>query len=143
MKVDRLVLALLLVFAIFSCSRKDVLQTQELRINQWKLTVEIADTRETQEKGLMGRDSMAEDHGMLFVYDRDARKSFWMKNTKIPLSLAYIAADGTIREIYDMEPLSTRIVDSKYSVRYVLEVNQGAFDRHGIKVGDKVEFIKP
>ncbi len=143
MKVDRLVLALLLVFAIFSCSRKDVLQTQELRINQWKHTVEIADTRETQEKGLMGRDSMAEDHGMLFVYDRDARKSFWMKNTKIPLSLAYIAADGTIREIYDMEPLSTRIVDSKYSVRYVLEVNQGAFDRHGIKVGDKVEFIKP
>ena len=143
MKINRLVLVLLMGFVIFSCSKKDVLQTQELKINQWKLTVEIADTRETQEKGLMGRDSMAEDHGMLFVYDRDARKSFWMKNTKIPLSLAYIAADGTIREIYDMEPLSTRIVDSKYSVRYVLEVNQGAFDRHGIKVGDKVEFIKP
>ena len=143
MKINRLVLVLLVGFAIFSCSRKDVLQTQELKINQWKLTVEIADTRETQEKGLMGRDSMAEDHGMLFVYDRDARKSFWMKNTKIPLSLAYIAADGTIREIYDMEPLSTRIVDSKYSVRYVLVVNQGAFDRHGLKVGDKVEFIKP
>ena len=143
MKVNRLVLTLLMVFAIFSCNRKDVLQTQELKINQWKLTVEIADTRETQEKGLMGRDSMAEDHGMLFVYDRDSRKSFWMKNTKIPLSLAYIATDGTIREIYDMEPFSTRIVDSKYSVRYVLEVNQGAFDRHGIKAGDKVEFIKP
>ena len=143
MKVNRLVLALLMVFAIFSCSKKDVLETQELRISQWKLTVEIADTRETQEKGLMGRDSMAEDHGMLFVYDRDSRKSFWMKNTRIPLSLAYIATDGTIREIYDMEPLSTRIVDSKYSVRYVLEVNQGAFERHGIKVGDKVEFIKP
>lgn len=143
MKINRLVLVLLVGFAIFSCSRKDVLQIQELKINQWKLTVEIADTRETQEKGLMGRDSMAEDHGMLFVYDRDSRKSFWMKNTRIPLSLAYIATDGTIREIYDMEPLSTRIVDSKYSVRYVLEVNQGAFERHGIKVGDKVEFIKP
>ena len=105
--------------------------------------MEIADTLETQEKGLMGRDSLDEDKGMLFVYDRDARKSFWMKNTKIPLSLAYIATDGTIREIYDMEPLSTKIVDSKYSVRYVLEVNQGAFERHGIKIGDKVEFIKP
>ncbi len=88
----------------------------------------------------MGRDSLDEDRGMLFVYDRDSRKSFWMKNTKIPLSIAYIAADGTIREIYDMEPLSTRIIESKYSVRYALEVNQGAFERHGIKAGDKVVF---
>ena len=85
--------------------------------------MEIADTPETQEKGLMGRESMTEDHGMLFVYDRDSRKSFWMKNTLIPLS--------------------TRIVDSRYSVRYALEVNQGAFQRHGIKEGDKVEFIRP
>ena len=136
-------LALLVVFSTFSCSKSDVLQTKVIRINQWEVTVEIADTREAQEKGLMGRDSMEEDHGMLFVYDRDSRKSFWMKNTTIPLSLAYIATDGTIREIYDMEPLSTRIVDSKYSVRYVLEVNQGAFERHGIKPGDKVEFIGP
>ena len=140
MKIIRPILMLLVVFAIFSCSKKDVLQTQTLKINQWNITVEIADTQETQEKGLMGRDSLDEDHGMLFVYDRDSRKSFWMKNTKIPLSIAYIAADGTIREIYDMEPLSTRIIDSKYSVRYALEVNQGAFERHGIKAGDKVVF---
>ena len=140
MKIIRPILVLLVVFAIFSCSKKDVLQTQTLKINQWNITVEIADTQETQEKGLMGRDSLDEDHGMLFVYDRDSRKSFWMKNTKIPLSIAYIAADGTIREIYDMEPLSTRIIDSKYSVRYALEVNQGAFERHGIKAGDKVVF---
>lgn len=91
----------------------------------------------------MGRENLDENRGMLFVYERDAKKSFWMKNTTIPLSIAYIAADGTIREIYDMEPLSTRTVDSRYSVRYALEVNQGAFERHGIKAGDKVEFIKP
>jgi len=126
-----------------SCSRSDVLKSQEITINQWKITVEIADTRESQEKGLMNRKSLDEDKGMLFVYDRDSRKSFWMKNTLIPLSIAYIAADGTIREIYDMEPLSTRTVDSRYSVRYALEVNQGAFQRHGIKVGDKVEFTAP
>ncbi len=143
MKAFRLILGLLVVFTTFSCSKSGILQTQEIKINQWKLTVEIADTPETQEKGLMGRKSMTEDHGMLFVYDRDSRKSFWMKNTLIPLSIAYIAADGTIREIYDMEPLSTRIVDSRYSVRYALEVNQGAFQRHGIKEGDKVEFIRP
>ena len=143
MKAFRLILGLLVVFSTFSCSKSGILQTQEIKINQWKLTVEIADTLETQEKGLMGRESMAEDQGMLFIYDRDSRKSFWMKNTLIPLSIAYIAADGTIREIYDTEPLSTRIVDSRYSVRYALEVNQGAFQRHGIKEGDKVEFIRP
>ena len=143
MKLFRLFLLLLVGFSTLSCSKNDVLQTQILRINQWEITVEIADTQETQEKGLMWRESMEEDRGMLFVYDRDSRKSFWMKNTKIPLSIAYIGADGTIREIYDMEPLSTRTVDSRYSVRYALEVNQGAFKRHGIKAGDKVEFIKP
>ena len=143
MKVYRLILVLSVVLFAFSCKKDDALQTQILRINQWEITVETADTQEAQEKGLMGRESLDEDRGMLFVYDRDSRKSFWMKNTKIPLSIAYIGADGTIREIYDMEPLSTRTVDSKYSVRYALEVNQGAFQRHGIKTGDKVEFIKP
>ena len=144
MKEFRLILLLLLVgFAPLSCSKNSDLQTQVIRINQWEVTVETADTLESQEKGLMGRESLDENRGMLFVYDRDAKKSFWMKNTTIPLSIAYIAADGTIREIYDMEPLSTRTVDSRYSVRYALEVNQGAFERHGIKAGDKVEFIKP
>ena len=143
MKVCRLILVLLVVLSAFSCKKDDTLQTQILRINQWEITVETADTQATQEKGLMGRESLDEDRGMLFVYDLDSRKSFWMKNTKIPLSIAYIAADGTIREIYDMEPLSTRTVDSRYSVRYALEVNLGAFQRHGIKTGDKVEFIKP
>ena len=143
MKIYRLILVLSVVLFAFSCKKDDVLKTQILRINQWEITVETADTQETQEKGLMGRESMNEDWGMLFVYDRDSRKSFWMKNTKIPLSIAYIGADRTIREIYDMEPLSTRTVDSRYSVRYALEVNQGAFQRHGIKTGDKVEFIKP
>lgn len=143
MKVYRLILVLSVVLSAFSCKKDDTLQTQILRINQWEITVETAETQEAQEKGLMGRESLDEDRGMLFVYDRDSRKSFWMKNTKIPLSIAYIAADGTIREIYDMEPLSTRTVDSRYSVRYALEVNQGAFQRHGIKTGDKVEFIKP
>ena len=143
MKDFRLIFLLLLGFAVFSCSKNSNLQTQVIRINQWEITVETADTLESQEKGLMGRESLDENRGMLFVYERDAKKSFWMKNTTIPLSIAYIAADGTIREIYDMEPLSTRTVDSRYSVRYALEVNQGAFDRHGIKAGDKVEFIKP
>ena len=143
MKVYRPILVLLLVFASLSCSKDGVLQTKTIKINQWEITVEIADTPASKEKGLMGRESLDEDRGMLFVYDMDSRKSFWMKNTLIPLSIAYIAADGTIREIYDMEPLSKRIIDSRYSVRYALEVNQGAFQLHGVKEGDKVEFITP
>ena len=144
MKVYRLLLSMLLVaFIAVSCSKNGSLPTQVIKINQWEITVEIADTLESQQKGLMGRKSLDNDRGMLFVYDRDSRKSFWMKNTVIPLSIAYIGADGTIREIYDMEPLSTRTVDSRYSVRYALEVNQGAFEQHGIKPGDKMEFIKP
>ncbi|MBO7093850.1 MAG: DUF192 domain-containing protein [Spirochaetia bacterium] len=143
MKIYRPILVLLLVFASLSRSKDGVLQTKTIKINQWEITVEIADTPASKEKGLMGRESLDEDRGMLFVYDMDSRKSFWMKNTLIPLSIAYIAADGTIREIYDMEPLSKRIIDSRYSVRYALEVNQGAFQRHGVKEGDKVEFITP
>ena len=75
---------------------------------------------------------------MLFVFDSDERLSFWMKNTLIPLSIAYIASDGTIREILDMEPHSLAPVPSQYSVRYALEVPKGWFSRAGVRVGDRV-----
>lgn len=76
---------------------------------------------------------------MLFVFDRDRRLSFWMKNTTIPLSLAYLSADGTVREIFDLAPESLRPVESSFAVRFALEVNRGAFARLGIKPGDKIQ----
>ncbi|MFP4644859.1 MAG: DUF192 domain-containing protein [Spirochaetales bacterium] len=111
----------------------------ELQVDEHTFHVEIADTEERRAEGLMNRDSLAEDRGMLFVFERDQRMSFWMKDTSIPLSIAYIASDGTIREIHAMEPHDLTPVRSARSVRYALEVNQGAFDALGISEGDKVQ----
>lgn len=101
-------------------------------------SVEIADTPEKQAQGLMFREELGVNEGMLFVFDRDQRLSFWMKNTSLPLSLAYLASDGMIKEIYDLEPQSLRPVQSSFAVRYALEVNRGTFERLGLKVGDSV-----
>ena len=75
---------------------------------------------------------------MLFVYDQDQRMSFYMKDTLMPLSIAFVAADGRIVEIHDMKPLSLDPVHSSRSVRYALEVNQGAFERMGVAPGDSI-----
>jgi uncharacterized membrane protein (UPF0127 family) len=77
---------------------------------------------------------------MLFIFDRDQVLSFWMKNTLIPLSIAFIASDGRILQIKDMEPLSLSTVNSDRSVRYALEVPRGWFSRAGIAIGDIVQF---
>lgn len=137
----RIILIISLLLLASGCKGKNSYETVTLRINQWEISAEIADTPEKQQLGLMHRKTLPENSGMIFVYSHDSRKSFWMKNTSIPLSIAYIAKDGTIKEIYDMEPFSKRTTDSKFSVRYALEVNKGAFEKHGIKPGDKVEFL--
>jgi uncharacterized membrane protein (UPF0127 family) len=102
------------------------------------LHVEVAKTPAERERGLMYRKSMAENHGMLFIFPSDRHLSFWMKNTVIPLSIAYISQDGTIREIYHMKPRSLEAIRSDHSVRYALEVNEGEFARLGVKPGDRV-----
>jgi uncharacterized membrane protein (UPF0127 family) len=122
------------------------LSTQELSIvaasgKQVPIIVEIAKTDDEKETGLMWRKSLATGRGMLFVYDRDGPLSFWMKNTLIPLSIAYIASDGRIINIFDMEAKSLKAVRSTRSARYALEVPQGWFGREGIVVGDKVTGI--
>ena len=89
--------------------------------------------------GLMFRKRLAENQGMLFVFEEDSRLSFWMKDTELPLSIAFIASDGTIREIRDMKPLSLNSVQSSRNARYALEVNQGWFSNRGIAAGDKVQ----
>ena len=111
----------------------------ELRSGVVTVVAELARSAEEQATGLMFRKSLADGRGMLFVYEDDRRLSFWMKNTLIPLSIAYLAADGTIREIHDMEPKSLKGVNSTRSVRYALEVPQGWFARVGLAVGDRFE----
>jgi len=103
--------------------------------------VEVADTQEERQTGLMNRESLPEDAGMIFVFDEDSTGGFWMKDTLIPLSIAFADADGTIVSILDMEPCAAEpceIYDPGASYPTALEVNQGAFSGWGVEVGDRL-----
>lgn len=102
--------------------------------------VEVARTDAERQKGLMGRESMGPREGMLFVFDRDAHLEFWMKDTRIPLSIAFLSSSGKILEIVDMQPYSRKTVRSRLSGRYALELNRGAFAGVGAAEGSTVVF---
>jgi uncharacterized membrane protein (UPF0127 family) len=103
------------------------------------VAAELARSEEEQSRGLMFRKTLADGEGMLFIFPHDKALGFWMKNTLIPLSIAFIAKDGVLAEIHDMEPGSLRPVRSARSLRYALEVPQGWFARMGIAVGDALD----
>jgi uncharacterized protein len=101
--------------------------------------VEIADTQEEREVGLMHRESLPEDAGMIFLFEEEITGGFWMKNTLIPLSIAFAGADGEILRILDMEPCEAdpcEIYDPGVAYASALEVNQGAFASWGVEEGD-------
>jgi len=104
-----------------------------------EVEAEIAEDEAKRRKGLMERTELAENAGMLFVYDREQSLSFWMRNTLIPLSIAYIGAEGRIVDIQDMQPLDETPHPSAEPAQYALEVNQGLFEERGVEVGDEVE----
>jgi len=103
-----------------------------------EVRVEVADTEPERELGLMGRTALPEDRGMLFVFDEEQELSFWMKDTLIPLSVAFMDSGGRIVDIQDMKPLDDDPPHyvSAEPAQYALEVNQGFFEERGIKVGD-------
>ncbi|MEK7677444.1 MAG: DUF192 domain-containing protein [Verrucomicrobiota bacterium] len=112
------------------------LQTVKLWLGPQEMMAEVARTPSQIQKGMMFRKEMAEHEGMLFVFPQPRRASFWMKNTLIPLSCAYIDAEGIILEIRDMKPLDeTPIVAASDQVSYVLETKQGWFERNKVGVG--------
>ncbi len=104
-----------------------------------EVPVEVADTEEERQMGLMGRDALAEEAGMLFVFDAEQPLSFWMKDTLIPLSIAFVDSEGRIVDIQDMQPLDETPHLSAEPAQYAVEVNQGFFGARGIQVGDMVE----
>jgi len=122
---------------VLSCSAQP--QEIPLKLGQEIFRVELAVSPESRAKGLMFRKELPPNRGMLFVFETDQKPSFWMKNTLVPLSIAFIAKDGTIREIHDMSPGSLRPIESTYEVRFALEVPQGAFKRVGVEVGYRIE----
>lgn len=112
---------------------------KEIKVGGVPLTVYVVNTDESRQLGLMFVKSLPEDEGMLFVYPRAGRRSFWMHNTWLPLSLAYLTEDGTVDQVVDMSPLEDKTYPSRAIVRHVLEVNRGWFERHGVQEGARVE----
>jgi uncharacterized protein len=105
-----------------------------------RISVEIADTPETRERGLMHREEMARDAGMLFDFGEARSVSMWMKNTLIPLDMLFLRDDGTIANIArNARPLDLTPIPSSEPVRYVLELNGGAAAAYGARAGDRLE----
>lgn len=132
-------LSFLFLFSSCSASAQEFKATTTLRVNNVSLYVAVAEDNFSRARGLMRVEQLGQEEGMLFVFEKPQRLSFWMKNTPLPLSIAYINKEGIIKEIYDMQPFSEKSVPSQYSVLYALELNKGAFKALGIKVGDKIE----
>lgn len=119
----------------------DLPRTQ-LRAGRARMQVQIASAAHQLQTGLMHRREMPADEGMLFVFPQAGVQCFWMKNTLLPLTAAFIAADGTIVNLADMQPLSEQNHCSAQPVPYVLEMRQGWFKRQGIRPGMKVRDVQ-
>jgi uncharacterized protein len=138
-------LVLLLLAVAAACGGEDgggpkvVIETAD---GEEEIAVEIADTPEERARGLMERTSLPEDSGMIFVYTEPTEGAYWMKDTLIPLSIAFYDSNGEILRILDMEPCRRepcRLYDPGVPYVGALEVNQGAFERLGVREGDRVE----
>jgi len=126
----------LLLSASSLISANELRQTR-LEIAEHRLQTEIAITPQERAQGLMDRAQLAEDSAMLFVFQQAQQQCFWMRNTLIPLTIAFLADDGAILQLTDMTPLSLESHCSEDSVRLALEVNQGWFEARGLGVGDQ------
>ena len=111
----------------------------QLQAGMHLLQVQVASTGKQREVGLMWRKEMPIQEGMLFVFEQAAGQCFWMRNTLIPLTAAFIADDGTIVNLADMQPQSDTSHCSGQPVRFVLEMNQGWFAKRGIRAGQKID----
>lgn len=114
------------------------LPRSQITIGMYLIDVQVAATPEQRSTGLMHRYQMPASEGMLFVFDFPSEQCFWMKNTLIPLTAAFVADDGSIVNLADMKPLTTDSHCSTKPVRYVLEMNQGWFDKRGFQAGTKL-----
>jgi len=133
---------LILAAAATLSAQADPLITYPLRIKKHEVRAEIANTEQDRLRGLMFRDKLAENSGMIFLYPRPEASAMWMKNTRIALSVAFIDANGRILNIAEMEPYSEEAHASSGAAAYALEMNRGWFRKQGIKAGDLVEGLK-
>jgi uncharacterized membrane protein (UPF0127 family) len=135
-----LVLSLLALFPWLAEAQQ--LPRTELSAGMHLIRAEVADNFVARMQGLMHRTSMGANEGMLFVFDEPGIQCMWMKNTLIPLSVAYLADDGTIVNIEDMKPQTEDSHCTKKPVRFALEMNQGWFASKGLKPGAKLRGLE-
>ena len=114
------------------------LQRVKLTAGMHVIDAQVALTPEQRQIGLMFRKEMPQQEGMIFVFEQASQQCFWMKNTLLPLTAAFVADDGTIVNLADMKPQTTDPHCSAKPVRYVLEMNKGWFAQKGIKAGSKL-----
>jgi uncharacterized membrane protein (UPF0127 family) len=134
--------AFLLLFFLPSHAQNRTCVLSITAVDGRKISVraEIADTPASRADGLMFRRILGEDEGMIFVFEKPQMLSFWMRNTYIPLSIAYISGKGIINEIHDMKPLDDSVLyPSARPAMYALEVKQGWFKRHNITGGCRID----
>ena len=121
-----------------SATTTATLPTVPMRIGSKTFTLEIANDAAEREKGLMRRDSMPADHGMIFVFAGDQRLGFWMRNTRIPLDIIYVNANGVVVSVKQMRPYDTSTTYADAPAKYAIELNQGQAAAAGVKVGDQL-----
>jgi uncharacterized membrane protein (UPF0127 family) len=120
------------------------LPTATISIKGDALSVELAATPAARACGLAHRDELSQNHAMLFIFPDSRAVTFWMKDTRIPLSIAFLDDSGQILDIQDMAPMQTEEqYHSSGPAKYALEVNQGWFKRHGIEAGDRAAIQLP
>ena len=128
-----------LLLLLVGCPHGDQLPVRSITVAQQRIRVEVADDPEERAQGLMFRESLGQDRGMLFVYPEAALRSFWMENTTIPLSIAFLDERGVVVRIRDMKPMDRSHVLSGQPALYALEMNQGWFQLHGLRTGSQLE----
>jgi len=139
-KIEGITLILILFWALVVHSQG--LLKIPLYVKDKEIRVEVAKAPEERGQGLMGRKQLGDSEGMLFIFETEDYHSFWMKNTLIPLSIAFIDKEGRILRITDMQPLTLESHAPPKPVLYALEMKQGWFSANGIKVGDVMRFSK-
>ena len=136
-RTARWFLGLALALAACGALALEKFQSTQIKVGSHALKVELAATEPQRMQGLMFREKLGANDGMLFVFDTPEYQSMWMKNTLVPLSVAFLAPDGTILNVEDMEPQTLEPHVSAGPSLYALEMNKGWFAAHGLKPGDK------
>jgi hypothetical protein len=140
--------SVLLIAALAGCEhRQSDLPVVSMKIGSKSFDIEIASTPVAQETGLMKRDSMPADHGMIFVFPDEQLREFWMKNTRFPLDIVFLDTSGKVVSIKQMRAYDQHTTSSDAPARFAIELNDGAAVNAGISAGDRVtipsQVLKP